>query len=414
MTRRGKIVGTTAVRVFIAVLNMYIVVLNARHLGAAGVGAIAIFLLVLHLGLLLCEWLAGSALVYLAPRLKTSTLLLPAFFWVTLIALLTWLALRTFGSSYFSAFQIHVLGILLWIQGFNQALLHVAVGQKRITAYNMLTLLPPIVMVVGLSLTYLLQSSKASVDAYYLLLLLAQIPVLPSAFYSIGHYREASGKIAEALRQMGNLGFFVQLANVIQFMNYRLIYLLVEKFLGLTSLGIYTVGNQISEAVWMPGRSAALVHYSETSQMKVEQKRIVATLGMLRYTGMVTALALMAVFIIPEFIFASIFGTDFAASKPVFVYLLPGIFMFALTFPISAYFAGKGLQKINAFISLSGFALLLVFGFASIPDGDLITVCRVVSISYGMQSLLAVVLFLKFTGISWKRLFLRDEHNGLE
>jgi O-antigen/teichoic acid export membrane protein len=400
MSTRANIAGTTSARIAVAVCNLIIVVINARSFGAEGVGQIAIYLLTLHLGLLLCEWFAGSALVYLASRHAPARLFLLSFFWVSFITLAMGGAYTLNWVQFSETTLLYLLLATLFTQGLNQSLMHICVGTGQLKAFNLLTTTAPMGVLLFIGVLYF-SSFQLEIWMYYSILLLMQTLLLPVGLRLLSKQEQRDGSFTAALKQLFSIGFFVQLANVIQFINYRLMYLLIERFLGMASLGIYAIGNQISEAVWMPGRSAAIVHYSHTSNT-TQESSIKQTLKMLKYTGLITSMLLFGVFLVPESWFTLLFGSEFAASKPVIVYLLPGIFLFSLSFPISAYFAGNGLQRINAIISGLSLLAMALLGYLLIPGGSIKTACQAVAIVYSLQSMLSIAIFKYKTRTKWR------------
>jgi O-antigen/teichoic acid export membrane protein len=402
--------GTTGTRVITGIISLSIVAVNARLFGASGMGEIALFLLGIHLTLLFCEWLAGSALVYLSSRHGKATIMFIASLWIFLITALLYALVKYTDVKFFTHNVLIYLCMIVLVQGINQTFMHLLVGDGKLRLYNTLSMLGPAIVLVLLLSNHFARLSTEPVY-YYKSLLAAQCMVFTVGSIGFLRLKPIFSPLRPALQQMAGIGFFVQFANVVQFLNYRLVFLLIEKYLGLASLGIYNVGNQISEAVWLPGRSAALVHYSEASGMSDSERQIAMALRMLRYTAITTGVLLLGVFLVPEFVFRWVFGEAFGESKRVFVYLLPGIFLFSLSFPVSSYFAGLGLQRYNAGVSAAGLALLMLLGWSIIPHSDVVGVCRVVSIVYGLQSILALLLFKRHSGLQWLDLLAGERRN---
>ncbi|NJO68450.1 MAG: hypothetical protein HC830_03515 [Bacteroidetes bacterium] len=101
---------TIGSRYFIAFMNLALIILCSRYLGAEGLGFISLFVLGLALNNQVCSFFGGSALVYLAPRKNLATLIFisiyrrPTIMHMALVPLYLWL--KPFDIVYFPEFFI--------------------------------------------------------------------------------------------------------------------------------------------------------------------------------------------------------------------------------------------------------------------------------------------------------------------
>lgn len=167
-------------------------------------------------------------------------------------------------------------------------------------------------------------------------------------------------------------GLKAQAGNVLQFLNYRLDMLLVNLFLGPTDLGYYAVAVSMTEVIWMPTNSLALVIFPKVSAKQVTDRAQVdiaaaARLGLLLSALLGGTLALAAPLLI-----RLLFGEAFLPALQALYWLLAGTIIFCLANVLASFTAGKGYPQygtIAAAVSLPvtiGLDLLLIprFGIA--------------------------------------------------
>jgi hypothetical protein len=80
-----KIIGTIGTRVISAVLTLLISVLNARYLGPANLGTIALLILSVTFIQLFNNFIGGGALVYMTPRAGFFKLFVSGYAWTLVI-----------------------------------------------------------------------------------------------------------------------------------------------------------------------------------------------------------------------------------------------------------------------------------------------------------------------------------------
>ncbi|HPG33721.1 MAG TPA: 2-oxoacid:acceptor oxidoreductase family protein, partial [Lentimicrobium sp.] len=93
-----KIISTTASRLVIALLNLAIIWLLARKLGAEGVGTVSLVVLGISIIQMVSALVGGSALVYMVPRHPLMQLLMPAWIWAVVVSAAGSLLLEAAGQ----------------------------------------------------------------------------------------------------------------------------------------------------------------------------------------------------------------------------------------------------------------------------------------------------------------------------
>jgi O-antigen/teichoic acid export membrane protein len=197
-------------------------------------------------------------------------------------------------------------------------------------------------------------------------------------------------------------GAYLQLANAVQLLNYRLSYLLIDLYLGRSLLGIYNAGVQLSEGIWIFGKSFALVQYSAISNSNDLNYAIAITLKLIKAVVVITFSCLLVLILLPGKFYALIFGEEFFLIKNTILYLTPGILMLSASMILSHFFSGTGKQQHNAIASATGLAATLVSGLLLIPSLGLAGAGLTATIAYSVITIYQMVIFVKISKCNWK------------
>ncbi len=374
--------ATTTVlsRVFVTAMNLLVMVIAGHALGADGLGTIGLIVLGITLVMLPANLLGGGALVYLVPRVPLARLMGPAYACAAFSAVLALLVLELFPLVP-PDYAPHVCA-LAFLQAVYSAHLGVLLGQQRITRHNLITALHATVLLAAFAAVLFLNEeagTMAYVWASYAAFLLSTL--LSAVSIERGRPIKATAPV-HALRVMLRQGFWVQGANGLQLMNYRLAYWIIEQALGRAALGLYSVGTQLAESAWIAPRSLGMVLVSRVSNLdEVAQQRRLTLLT--ARVAIVFALAVVLVLaLLPDLVFRFVFGAEITGLKPIILLLAPGILSMSASQAFSHYFSGKGQNRHN--LIGSGIGMLITVGLAwwAIPHWGLRGAAITASLAY--------------------------------
>ena len=158
-----KIAGTFSTKLIGAFLNLAIVILTTRFLGVTGKGETSLIITNISLILLLNHFVGGTALVYLAPRIKTILLLIPSYIWALISCSIGTSILYFFGQIE-SGIAIHIffLSLILSIFSIHQMLL---MGKEKIGWHNILSLSQIAITVIILVYFFIIKEQK-DIDSF--------------------------------------------------------------------------------------------------------------------------------------------------------------------------------------------------------------------------------------------------------
>ncbi len=282
----------------------------------------------------------------------------------------------------------------------------VLLGKEKIYVVNLITL-SQIISNFGFLLLFFFAFKYVSVLSYVFVLYFASASAFAISFIMILKYLNFTNiyGLLNVVKDVIKYGGVAQLGNVIQYLNYRLSYYILNYFLGASFVGIYSVGIALSEAVWLIGNSIAYVQYAKISNTKDLGYARDITVRLSKFSFIITFTCLIFLLLIPSILFTAIFGRDFGPVKEIMFYLSPGIASFGLTIIISHYFAGIGKYYENTIASLIGLIVTVAFSFLLIPKYGYIGASIAASLSYIATSIFLIFRFFKETKMSFKEFY---------
>lgn len=410
-----NILNTLGVKILSSFVSFYVLILTTNHLGAAGRGTLSLLSASLGIVALFNGFLGGTSLVYLLPRNRSKGFLFQAlkisYLWAVVVSLIgAMIYIVVVGPNGVSAVHLLILGVLVSVASVNKLVL---LSNENIKIFNTSDLIQ-LFLNVGLFGAIIWIFDKLSVGSVIVTMYVTTVAgIIFTAVYMLrgvsghGEKGEASSRMRETAQEMMKYGFVAQLGNVIQFLNYRLCFFVLNSYGSVADVGVYSVGVALSEAVWMVAGSIALIQYAKITNMTDQVYARKITLRLAKLSFCVTLISLVIMLAVPAGVFASIFGRDFRPVKGIMMYLSVGIAVFGYTVIISHYFAGIGKYKINTFAAIIGLAVTVSFNFLLIPKYGFVGAGVSASLSYLTTGVFLIVMFLKETGSSF-RLLLPD------
>ncbi len=389
------ITGTIVARIITTAMGLLISVIAGHRLGLDGLGTIGLIVLGITLIRLGMDLVGGSALVYLVPRVALGRLLRPGYLWAVLAAGVGYGVVRVFKlvpEGYAGD-----VAVLAFLQGIHAIHLSVLIGQQRIRANNIIAVVQALVLVAAFGV--LTKDPGADAHAFiaacYISIAAALVlSVLAMRKHVMPHAEAPANVIRLLLRQ----GAYVQVANGMQLMNYRLAYWLIEKFQSTAALGIYTVANQLAEGAWLVPKSLAVVLYSKISNTTGPEGQRLLTLTFLK-TSMACASAVVLVLILlPSTVFQWVFGPEVVGVTPLIVLLVPGILSMAASQAYSHFFSGTARNVHNVIGSGLGLVATVVAGLLLIPVYGLVGAAISATLAYSINAVYQTIAFMRITG----------------
>ncbi len=389
-----SVVGTIGTRVLVQGMNLLVFMLAGHRLGAEGLGAISLIVLGITIVVLLNNVVGGGALVYLAPRTPLPDLLRPAYLWAVITTGAAALILYLIPLVPVE-FRWHVLALAA-LQSIYTIHVNILLGWQRIAVHNAIQV-ARVALLILVFAGLMFGTPEADVMAYVEASYVAFVATLLLSAWAVHAYRVAPvlGQDRPVLSVMFRQGGAGQAANLLQLLNYRFAYYLIEHFLSVAALGIYSVGNQLAESAWIAPRSLGTVLFARVSNTgeRSEQHRI--TLLACKVAVVLALGVLLVLFLLPEPVYQWFFGPEVVGISPLLLLLAPGIVAMAASQAFSHYFGGAAKAEHNAIGSGLGLVVTVLVGYYLVQAHGLHGAAITASLAYVVNALYQAVVFLR-------------------
>ncbi|WP_022821858.1 lipopolysaccharide biosynthesis protein [Hymenobacter norwichensis] len=394
-----RILRNFITRLATALLSFAVVWLTARYLGAAGRGAVSLFVTDCAALLLFIGLLGGSSLIYLAPRRNLWHLLLPAYGWATVVCLMGTGAValvREVPLSYLG----HLLALAL-LQAFLSINTSLLLGRRQEAAYNRLAAGQVALLAGGLLLAFAVLNQRVVPVYYYASYLAYSVPLLLSLrplWRQPDRRRRGGRRLRATVRELARHSRGAHFSNILAFANYRLSYYFVAHFADARAVGILSVGVALTEAIWLIPRSTALVQYVDLIHAGKAAASIASAMRVSRLTVLSTIGAVGVLALLPPAVLAAVFGPEFGAARPVILLLAPGSIIMAFQILCSSYFAGLAQYRINNTASVLGLLMTIIACSLLIPRFGIQGAAVASTLSYTVSTAFLLYHFHRATG----------------
>lgn len=385
--------GTIVSRVLIIFFNFLTIAFAAQALGKEGVGVISLILLGITIIMLLNNLVGGAAIVYLVPRLGARSLLLPSYIWA-LITVMIFYGVVHFVDLVPERYSFHVLA-LAFIQSIYTVHFNILIGKEQIKKFNIITVFQAVIIFVVFDVMLHVMSDPDPKSYVWALYAAYGTGLVASIFALRGHLGEE--KVIDPVQAFGRIiryGAYTQTANVLQQLNYRLSYYIIEFYSGLGALGIYSIGTQLSEGAWVTSKSMSMVQYARVSNTDDREKNKRLTIAFIKLAMIFTSFIMTILILLPGSVYTWIFGPEIMGLRAIMLFLTPGILAMAVSMMFSHYFSGTGAHHHNTIGSGIGLVVTLIAGFTLIPEYGLKGAAVTASLSYCTLTLYKGIIFI--------------------
>ncbi len=199
------------------------------------------------------------------------------------------------------------------------------------------------------------------------------------------------------------------LANVVQYLSYRLDIFIVGFFMDLRGVGLYTLSVNISQSIWLFSGTISNVFYPNVASNADRNLINHSTARVARLTLFLNAtLCFILAFVGANFL-PFIFGDEFRESILPLLWLLPGVSIFGVANVISSYVVGIGKPGLTFWFAIVCLALTVFFDIFLIPIWGIEGAAIASSAAYIATSLFSIFVFAQETGINPLRLVIPEK-----
>ena len=278
----------------------------------------------------------------------------------------------------------------------NACLSGVLLGSARIRLWNYVQVLPPLLTLAGMLVVVV--GLGGGVDAAIAVWTAAYFITAAIALVAARDLWLPLGRAAlfdRAGRAIVWLGCGMGLVQIVNLIGYRVELFVLDRFKGLAAVGIYSIGMQAAEAIWLipaaiaSAITAPVVH--DTPAGAAHLIRSACVKGLLYTTGVAVAVGVAAPFVIPP-----LFGSDFdGAARPLAV-LLPGVVLYAPVTILVVFISIRCERpRLSLFVSFVGLVVTTAMSFVFIPPYGATGAALASSIGYAAGGLAAWLCFVR-------------------
>lgn len=415
-----KIAFTFGIKIIIAVLNLAIVVMLSRNIGAAGKGEASLIITSIAMILLFCNMVGGSSLVYFVPRHAILRLFLLSNAWSVFVCAAAYFIFLAFPLLPENVILPVIL--LSLINSFLATNLTILLGKEKIGLHNIVSFIQAFINII--ILWWMMKGLNQYTVSSYIYSLYAAMGfcLLLSTFFVIPVIRSDENEKKEGLlKELFLYGTYSQAGHVMKFMSFRYTYYMLSAYSGEVALGIFSNGVSLVESVFLISNSIATVLYPRVSNSKDLAYSKTLTLQLTKFSILLCVAALIPLILLPSSFYVWLFGPEFSGVQQVIILLAPGVLFYNIALVIGHYFSGTGRFKVNTWANLTGLITTVLLAVIWYPGYGIKSVGIISSISYITTAALIIIYFVKDAGISSHQLlprysdlqWLRSEVKGL-
>lgn len=368
---------------FIGLISSFVIsIITARILGPENRGEFSMLLNTSGFICLLFGFNFGTSLVYIVSNNKMPIRrTINSFFLIVIILIaICYLCLFLYPSSLYkfiipsegnsTTFLFVLFGIFsITISGtLYNAILS---GKKMFKQLQLLFLITSSISIIAYLLLYFYRE-QLHIDVKFFSFFYLALTLLPSIGYYVIYYKKARPEMiavfltSKQLKYILSFSMMAYLCSIFHFLSCRIDFWIVEYYNGSKDLGIYSLGVNLVQMLWILPQAISVILLSYSGDVdKHKSHNNTNTLSRIAFTAIVFVAVFL--FFTIDFFMLHLFGKEYSYSAFIFKILLIGVVPFSITTILSSYFAGSGQIKINLFCSLIGFLCCLILDFILIP-----------------------------------------------
>ncbi|MBD7964909.1 flippase [Fictibacillus norfolkensis] len=398
------------ISIFISLISSIFI---ARYLGPEGQGSYSlIILLPLMLLTFLNFGIGSSSIFYIGKKEENlNTIIKTIIFtgiWLSIISVIIGLIIiLLFSDQFFSGISLKLLLASLLVLPFlftKSFLQSIFQGKQNFQVFNIILLVEQITILILVILLFKLVNVSVvqALIAYFIgqVITLISIVIIIKRDKSINIKK---GRFSSSfLRKSLQYGLKVHLSNVLAFVNYRADILMISFFINPMAVGIYTIAVNIAEKLWIISQSASTVLFPKIASLKNNNDGSKITSQVNRNVLAICTFLGCGIFFSVDYIIYFLFGEMYSESSIIIKLLLPGIILFSVARILSNDFAGRGKPEINLYTAIFTVFFNICLNLYLIPLYGIEGAAIATSITYSLNSIMNVFIFINITGQSLK------------
>jgi O-antigen/teichoic acid export membrane protein len=185
-------------------------------------------------------------------------------------------------------------------------------------------------------------------------------------------------------------------ANILQFLNYRLDLFLVAFFRTTAEVGLYALAATLAQMLWLVSNAMATVLFPRVaSDTEARDVTLDRTAFFSRFSLASTLVLGVVLAVIADPFLRIVYGSQYEAAAVPILLLLPGIVVFAPVNVLSAHLAGSGRPEINLAVSGASLVVTVALDLVLIPPFGMSGAAAATSVAYAAAAVVIVALYCR-------------------
>lgn len=379
-----------------AALSLAAGIIVARAVGADGKGVHALAVLTSSLGVLVLAGALPAAIVHHASvgfisRTRLAGHITSAVLVVAIITVPPAIAAVMLNDGSIAGIPLALLGLTLLAVPTEIAITLIGAllqGTERLTQANMLLLLRTLLL-ASWTLVLVVLAGRGLAGAVAAIPLGGATALIVAAAIgssSLSEWRPRwEQRTWAAILDFAKRGY---LANLSQFLSYRIDLFILEAARSLTHVGLYSVSSRFAELLWQLPNAVGYVLLPGVARLKPDQLRSQVNRAF-SFTVLVTALTAIALAVVAPWLVPGLYGSNFEAAVPALWLLLPGAVAMAGTKILGNVLAGRGRPELASRVSAGSLGATMALDLLLIPWLGVAGAALATSMSYAITLALA-------------------------
>lgn len=272
---------------------------------------------------------------------------------------------------------------------------------QKFNIFNILCVVQPLIMLLVIALLVVFSS-----DLYVFLYaynVANYVSFFVLIFFILNFIKIEKYGLMVFLKKFGAYSLQSHLSNIVTLLNYRSTLFLLGYFTAPYFVGIYTVGLQLVEKLWLPSQAVSTILLPKLSHQLNDEgngSTALLTLDVARLTLIFTTLiSLFFVLLLPIFV-KLFFGIEYLNSISIALLLLPGILAWTPSRVLANDLAARGFANINLKNAIFVLTINIILSILLISKFGFKGAAVATSIAYTSDLLLRAYAFNRVTNES--------------
>lgn len=395
-----NIIHSLITKGIVALINFFILVITSRYLGISFRGEISIFILNITIIQIINETYTGYSLVYFIPKFNLKKIFIVGIIYTLIFSSLSNLII-VFINKQIIGFEWmgYIISLIIIINSFNSVIL---LGKEKVKLYNFLNLLQPFLLMLGV-LIYIFIFNSNSFSAFVFPLFFSFIISCVISFVNTQKlvFNDFSASTFEIKPIIIN-GIICQVSTLMFILGNRYSYYLLPST---NKIGLYSTASSLIESILIISNGISPILLARVANLGNTKVSTNMTLSLSKISLILSAIAIIIIYIIPETLYLKILGNEFIGIKKLMLLYTPGILLISFFGIISNYFSAIGQLKTVLLCNSLGFFFTLITAPILIKKYDLAGAAYTANITYLIIALTICLTFFKINKLPINNFF---------